>query len=95
MLLQRHGFSAPARQIRRPVAHERPLLHKVRVHGYRDGDCPHLTRLPMIRRFQERVLRVASRVVCHGRRLIFVVSEAATDWRRLWRHLQRVSWVPG
>ena len=48
-----------------------------------------------LRRFQERVLRVASRVVCHGRRLIFVVSEAATDWRRLWRHLQRVSWVPG
>ena len=23
-----------------------------------------------------------------------MVSEAATDWRRLWRHLQRVSWVP-
>lgn len=48
-----------------------------------------------LRRFQERVLRVASRVLCHGRRLIFVVSEAATDWRRLWRRLQRVSWVPG
>ena len=45
--------------------------------------------------FRERVLRVASRVVCHGRRLIFVVSEAATDWRRLWRHLKRVFWVPG
>ena len=41
--------------------------------------------------FREPVLRVASRVVCHGRQLIFVVSEAATDWRRLWRHLKRVS----
>ena len=48
-----------------------------------------------LRRFQERVLRVASRVVCRGRRLIFVVSEAATDWRRLWRRLKRVSWAPG
>ena len=48
-----------------------------------------------LRRFQERVLRVASRVVRQGRRLIFVVSQAATDWQRLWQRLKRVSWAPG
>ena len=48
-----------------------------------------------LRRFQERVLRVASQVVRRRRRLIFVVSQAATDWHRLWRRLQRVSWAPG
>ncbi|MBA1447062.1 MAG: hypothetical protein FE835_19695, partial [Gammaproteobacteria bacterium] len=29
-----------------------------------------------LRRFRERVLRTASRVVCHGRRLIFVITQA-------------------
>ena len=48
-----------------------------------------------LRRFRERVLRVASRVVRRGRRLIFVVGQAATDWHRLWRRLKRVSWAPG
>ena len=48
-----------------------------------------------LRRFRERVLRVASRVLCHGRRLTFVVSSgAADDWCRLWRTLTRLYWVP-
>ena len=48
-----------------------------------------------LRRFHERVLRVASRVLRQGRRLIFVVSQRETDWKRLWSRLARVSWVPG
>ena len=48
-----------------------------------------------LRRFHERVLRVASRVLRQERRLIFVVSQRATDWKRLWRRLARVSWAPG
>ena len=48
-----------------------------------------------LRRFHERVLRVASRVLSQGRRLIFVVSQRETDWKRLWRRLARVSWAPG
>ena len=48
-----------------------------------------------LRRFHERVLRVASRVLRQGRRLIFVVSRRETDWKRLWRRLERVSWAPG
>ena len=48
-----------------------------------------------LRRFHERVLRVASRVLRQGRRLIFVVSQRETDWKRLWSRLARVSWAPG
>ena len=48
-----------------------------------------------LRRFHERVLRVASRVLRHGRRLIFVVSQRERDWKRLWSRLRRVSWAPG
>ena len=48
-----------------------------------------------LRRFRERVLRVASRALRQGRRLIFVISQGATDWKRLWQRLARVSWVPG
>ena len=49
-----------------------------------------------LRRFRERVLRAASRVVCHGRRLTFVIAQsAAADWQRLWRWLGRVQWAPG
>ena len=48
-----------------------------------------------LRRFRERVLHVASRVLCHGRRLTLVVSSsAADDWCRLWRTLTRLYWVP-
>ena len=35
-----------------------------------------------LRRFRERVLRVASRALRQGRRLIFVISQGATDWKR-------------
>ena len=48
-----------------------------------------------LRSFHERVLRVASRVLCQGRRLIFVVSQRETDWKRLWRSLGSVFWVSG
>ena len=48
-----------------------------------------------LRRFRERVLRVASRALRQGRRLIFVISQGATDWKRLWKSLARVSWAPG
>lgn len=49
-----------------------------------------------LRRFRERLLRVASRVIRHGRRLTFVIAQsAADDWRRLWRKLNRLRWAPG
>ena len=56
-----------------------------------------------LRRFRERVLRVAeplpnralSQRSRQGRRLIFVISQGATDWKRLWQRLARVSWAPG
>ena len=48
-----------------------------------------------LRRFRERLLRVASRALRQGRRLIFVISQGATDWKRLWKSLARVSWAPG
>ncbi len=48
-----------------------------------------------LRRFRERVLRVASRALRQGRRLIIVISQGATDWKRLWKRLARVSWAPG
>jgi len=49
-----------------------------------------------LRRFRERILRVASRVICHGRRLTFVIAQsAADDWQRLWQTLNRLRWAPG
>ena len=48
-----------------------------------------------LRRFRERVLRVASRALRQRRRLIFVIGQGATDWKRLWQRLARVSWAPG
>lgn len=49
-----------------------------------------------LRRFRERVLRVASRVICQSRRLTFVIPRsAAGDWQRLWRKLNQLQWVPG
>jgi len=49
-----------------------------------------------LRRFRERLLRVASRVIYHGRRLTFVIAcSAADDWQRLWRKLNRLQWTPG
>ena len=49
-----------------------------------------------LRRFRERILRVASRVICHGRRLTFVIAQsAADDWQKLWRKLNRLRWASG
>ena len=49
-----------------------------------------------LRRFRERILRVASRVIRHGRRLTFVIAQsAADDWQRLWRKLNCLRWAPG
>ena len=49
-----------------------------------------------LRRLRERVLRVASRVVRHGRRLTFVIAQhAAADWMRLWGKLAALDWAPG
>ena len=49
-----------------------------------------------LRRLRERVLRVASRVVRHGRRLTFVIAHhAAADWLRLWGKLGALDWAPG
>jgi hypothetical protein len=39
---------------------------------------------------QERVLRVAARVLVHGRRAILVIGQASTSlWRALWSKLVR------
>lgn len=49
-----------------------------------------------LRRFRERLLRVAARVVSKSRRLTFVIAfSAAGDWSRFWRKLQRYRWSPG
>lgn len=49
-----------------------------------------------LRRFRERVLRLAARVLRHGRRLTFVIAwQGAHDWQLLWRKLQRLHWAPG
>ena len=48
-----------------------------------------------LRRLRERVLRVASRVVRHGRRLTFVIAQhAAADWLWLWGKLGALDWAP-
>ena len=48
-----------------------------------------------LRRLRERVLRVASRVVRHGGRLMFVIAQhAAADWLRLWGKLGALDWAP-
>ena len=48
-----------------------------------------------LRRLRERVLREASRVVCHRRRLTFVIAQhAAADWLRLWGKLAALDWAP-
>ena len=49
-----------------------------------------------LRRLRERVLRVASRVVRHGRRLTFTIApQAAADWLRLWSKLGALDWASG
>jgi hypothetical protein len=47
-----------------------------------------------LRRFQERVLRVAGRVLLHGRRVTLAIAEsAATLWRLLWSKLDGFRFV--
>ena len=49
-----------------------------------------------LRRFRERVLLVASRVVRHARRLYFVIASCAVErWNKLWTMMDRVRWVGG
>ena len=49
-----------------------------------------------LRRFRERLLRAAARVVKQSRRLTFIVAwSVAEDCERLWRKLQGYRWVPG
>ena len=49
-----------------------------------------------LRRLGERVLRVASRVLGHGRRATFVIAQpAAADWMRLWSKLGTLDWASG
>ena len=63
------------------VAHTaRALL----VHQLREGWS--------LRRFRERVLRVPSRVLVHGRRVVFVVAQSVAPlWHALWTSLARLS----
>ena len=46
-----------------------------------------------LRRVRERVLRVAARVLIHGRRATLVIAEsAAILWRALWPQLAALRW---
>ncbi len=47
-----------------------------------------------LRRFRERVLRVPSRVLVHGRRVVFVVAQSVAPlWHALWTSLARLSYA--
>lgn len=47
-----------------------------------------------LRRFRERVLRVPSRVLVHGRRAVFVVAQSVAPlWHALWSSLARLSYA--
>ena len=46
-------------------------------------------------RLRERILKVAARVLLHGRRVVFVIAEtAATRWALLWRELRKLKQPP-
>jgi hypothetical protein len=48
-----------------------------------------------LRRFRERVLRVAARVVVHGRRAILILGEDSTKlWHKLWSKLVAFRAIP-
>jgi len=45
-----------------------------------------------LKRFQERILKAAARVLLHGKRTAMVLGQAqAKLWSRLWRQIQRLS----
>ncbi len=47
-----------------------------------------------LRRFRERVLRAAARVIVSGRRLTMIIGEAfAKSWQRLWPQLERLRYA--
>ncbi len=47
-----------------------------------------------LRRFRERVLRAAARVVVSGRRVTMIIGEAfARSWQRLWPQLERLRYA--
>ncbi len=47
-----------------------------------------------LRRFRERVLRAAARVVVSGRRVTMIIGEAfANFWQRLWPQLERLRYA--
>jgi hypothetical protein len=47
-----------------------------------------------LRRFRERILRVPSRVLVHGRRAVFIVAQSVAPlWHALWRSLARLSYA--
>lgn len=49
-----------------------------------------------LRRFRERVLRVPSRVLVHGRRAVFIVGQSVAPlWHALWTSLARLSFAEG
>ena len=46
-----------------------------------------------LRRFRERLLKVAARVLLHGRRVTVVLAEtAAKYWNALWSSIERAAW---
>jgi hypothetical protein len=48
-----------------------------------------------LRRFRERVLRVAGRVLLHGRRAVLVITRSAADlWSALWSRLASLQYEP-
>lgn len=48
-----------------------------------------------LQRFRERLLKVAARVLLHGRRVTFVIANSATElWGALWRQLGRLACPP-
>jgi Transposase DDE domain group 1 len=49
-----------------------------------------------LRRFQERILRVAARVLIHGRRVVLVIGQSsAALWQALWSELARLHVADG
>jgi hypothetical protein len=46
-------------------------------------------------RFRERLLKVAARVLVHGRRATFVISRGVAElWAALWRQIGKLEWAP-
>ena len=76
----RAGFTAAvSHELRTPLARMLVLLETATGEGW------------SLRRMRERVLRVAARVLVHGRRAVLVIGEASASlWRRLWIKLSHL-----